>query len=127
MRGFDHVVLPVADLAVARARYQALGFTVAPNGIHPFGTYNCCIFLANGGVLEPLALHDAVLRDNVLREGENEAFVRGHSDYVEQMGAEGFSHLVLQSGDAAADRVSLEMSTIIAGQTQYAHLEQQAL
>ncbi|MEN0088704.1 MAG: VOC family protein [Pseudomonadota bacterium] len=122
MRGFDHVVLPVADLAVARARYQELGFTVAPNGIHPFGTYNCCIFLANGGFLEPLALHDAALRDSVLREGENEAFVRGHSDYVEQMGAEGFSHLVLQSGDAAADRVSFEMSTILAGRTQFARV-----
>ena len=46
-------------LAVARARLAALGFTVAPIGIHPFGTANCCVFLADGTYLEPLAVADA--------------------------------------------------------------------
>ena len=54
----DHVVLPVADLGVARARLTALGFTVAPDGLHPFGTANCCVYLADGTFLEPLAVGD---------------------------------------------------------------------
>ncbi|TIT26271.1 MAG: VOC family protein, partial [Mesorhizobium sp.] len=41
----DHLVLPTASLDVARARLVSLGFVVAPTGIHPFGTENCCVFL----------------------------------------------------------------------------------
>jgi len=41
---------------VARARLTSLGFVVAPTGIHPFGTENCCVFLADGTYLEPLAI-----------------------------------------------------------------------
>jgi hypothetical protein len=44
----DHLVLPTGSLEVARARLAALGFVVAPTGIHPFGTENCCVFLADG-------------------------------------------------------------------------------
>ena len=43
-RVLDHLVLPVIDIDVARSRYQSLGFTVAPDGRHPFGTENCCVF-----------------------------------------------------------------------------------
>ena len=28
-------------------------------GIHPFGTANCCVYLADGTFLEPLAVDDA--------------------------------------------------------------------
>ena len=34
------------SLGVARARLTALGFTVAPDGVHPFGTANCCVYLS---------------------------------------------------------------------------------
>ncbi|TIX38964.1 MAG: VOC family protein, partial [Mesorhizobium sp.] len=54
----DHLVLPTASLDVARARLTLLGFTVAPTGIHPFGTENCCVFLTDGTYLEPLAVAD---------------------------------------------------------------------
>ena len=54
----DHLVLPTASLDVARARLTSLGFVVAPTGIHPFGTENCCVFLADGTYLEPLAVGD---------------------------------------------------------------------
>ena len=31
--------------AVRGRRLTALGFTVAPDGLHPFGTANCCVYL----------------------------------------------------------------------------------
>jgi len=55
-RTIDHIVLPVADINVARERYERLGFTVAPDGKHPFGTENCCVFLEDGTFLEPLGI-----------------------------------------------------------------------
>ena len=55
-RILDHAVLPVESLEVARARFSALGFTVAPDGVHPFGTENACIYLADGTFLEPLGI-----------------------------------------------------------------------
>jgi hypothetical protein len=48
--------LPVEDLDTARARHSALGFTVAADARHPFGTENACVFFADGTYLEPLAL-----------------------------------------------------------------------
>ncbi|NKC02735.1 VOC family protein [Ochrobactrum haematophilum] len=44
-RSVDHLVLPVEQLDEARARLSLLGFTVAPNAQHPFGTANVCSFL----------------------------------------------------------------------------------
>ena len=55
-RQLDHLVLPVFDIDVARQRYSDLGFNVAPDGRHPFGTENCCIFFADGTFLEPLGV-----------------------------------------------------------------------
>ena len=54
-RAIDHLVLPTDSLGVARARLSALGFTVAPDAQHPFGTGNCCVYLQDGTYLEPLA------------------------------------------------------------------------
>ncbi len=100
-RQLDHLVLPVSSLDHARARYETLGFTVAPDGIHPFGTENCCIYLDDATMLEPLAIghretcEAAVLDDNT--------FVRNDQTYRFRRGDEGFSHLVIKSDDAAAD------------------------
>ena len=57
-RGIDHLVLPVHDLAQAMARYVALGFTVTPRAVHPFGTANALIQL-QGCFLELLEVDDA--------------------------------------------------------------------
>ena len=45
--GVDHAVALVRDLDAARARYERLGFTVAPRGIHPpeLGTGNHTVML----------------------------------------------------------------------------------
>ncbi|WP_420731610.1 hypothetical protein [Hwanghaeella sp. 1Z406] len=39
MRLIDLYVLIAVSLDLARERYQRMGFTVTPNGVHPFGTY----------------------------------------------------------------------------------------
>ena len=100
-RALDHVVFPVASLERARERYEALGFTVAPDGRHPFGTENACIHLADGTFIEPLA---------VARREECEAaitaantFVANDHAYRFRRGLEGFSHLVVKSQDAGTD------------------------
>lgn len=100
-RAIDHCVLPTADLETARARLAALGFTVAPDGAHPFGTGNACVYLADGTFLEPLAVVDpeaarvAADSDNVFL-ARDRAFRAAH-------GEEGFSALVMGTTDASAD------------------------
>jgi hypothetical protein len=111
-RSFDHFVLPVASLAEARARFTALGFTVAPDARHPFGTENCCIFLADTTFIEPLAIGDAALCATARAQGN--AFV-GNDARFRDSGALGFSQLVIKSDDAAADDEDYRASNISGG------------
>src|SRR5690348_9960814 len=91
-RSLDHLVLPVPSLATARQRLAELGFTVAPEGVHPFGTANCCVYLADGTFLEPLAVADA--------DAQGEAAIRGNVfaardiAYRFRRGENGFSAVV---------------------------------
>ncbi len=100
-RPLDHLVLPVPTLDLARARLAALGFTVAPQGTHPFGTINACVFFADGTFLEPLAIGDPVTVVNAMHAGN--AFVSGDAAFRVAHGGNGFSALVLGSSDADAD------------------------
>ena len=50
----DHLVLPTVNIAMARERLGRLGFTVAPDARHPFGTENACVFFADKTYLEGL-------------------------------------------------------------------------
>jgi hypothetical protein len=60
IRGIDHVVLVVRDLARASAEHQARGFTVTPGGEHAGGlTHNALIGFQDGSYLELIAFHDA--------------------------------------------------------------------
>lgn len=117
MRGMtlplDHLVLPVADLDVARARLNALGFTVAPNGIHPFGTANCCVYLKGGTFLEPLAIGDRAFADAAARDGN--VFVARDRVFRDRHGEEGFSALVFGTTDAEADDRRFHNRSISAG------------
>ncbi len=101
LRRIDHVVLPVADLEVARARYAALGFVVAPTGIHPFGTINCCVHFADGSFLEPLAIGDEHAVEAAIVDGN--VFVARDRVYRSRIAEEGFSAVVLQTDDAEDD------------------------
>ena len=112
-RALDHLVLPVSSLERARDRYTSLGFTVAPDGVHPFGTENCCIYFANDMFLEPLA---------VRRREDAEAAALAGNTFVQRDGAyrfrrdiEGFSHIVVGSDDAEADHAAFRRAAISAG------------
>ena len=100
-RTIDHLVLPVADVNESRARYEALGFTVAPTGLHPFGTENCCIFFKDGTFLEPLGIAQREICEEKAIKGNT--FVANDQAYRFRQGVEGFSHMVLKSDDAKAD------------------------
>ncbi len=100
-RPIDHLVLPTASLKAARARLAALGFTVAPDGEHPFGTANCCVFLSDGVYLEPLATVSNALAADA-RAASN-VFVARHEAFRFRRGNEGFSAVVFGTDDAAAD------------------------
>lgn len=109
----DHLVLPVASLDDAQQRYRALGFTVAPIGLHPFGTANCCVYLEDGTFLEPLGVADADAVEKAIVE-EN-AFVGGDRVYRTRAAQEGFSAVVLGTTDAKADAAHFAHSDISGG------------
>jgi hypothetical protein len=100
-RSLDHLVLQVPGLETARERLAALGFTVAPDGHHPFGTANCCVFFADGTFLEPLAVADPAMTEATARTGN--VFTRHALEFRDRNGPEGFSALVFGTDDATRD------------------------
>ena len=101
VRGLDHLVLPVPSLAIARQRLEALGFSVNKDGIHPFGTSNCCVFIENGVYLEPLAIHDEAL---AAQHAKKNSFVMLDAQFRANIGNDGLAALSLQTNDSQADR-----------------------
>lgn len=58
LRGIDHLVIAVGDLATATKHYEALGFSVVPGGRHPVGTHNALVAFADGSYLELIAFYE---------------------------------------------------------------------
>ncbi len=112
-RALDHLVLPVRRLDAARSRYIDLGFTVAPEGKHPFGTENACIFFEDGTFLEPLAIAHRETCEAAAMRGNT--FVRNDQAYRFRRGEDGFSHLVLATDDARGDHASYRRANVSAG------------
>ncbi|WP_312417332.1 VOC family protein [Shinella sp.] len=100
-RPIDHLVLPVSDLAIARERLTALGFTVAQDARHPFGTENCCVFLSDGSYLEPLGIANREECEEAAREGN--AFVARDQAFRFRRGLDGFSGIAMATSDARDD------------------------
>ncbi len=100
-RPLDHLVLPTADLEGARRRLDLLGFTVAPNGMHPFGTENACVYFADGTFLEPLAIGQRETAEAATLTGN--VFTARDAAYRFRRGQEGLSAIVVGSEDAKAD------------------------
>jgi hypothetical protein len=100
-RNIDHLVLPVTSLEIARNRLSALGFTVAPDAKHPFGTENCCVFFADGTYLEPLAIAQRETCEAEAIKGNE--FVARDQAFRFRRGNEGFSGLVFATTDADSD------------------------
>ena len=113
-RTIDHLVLPVLKLDIAHARYAALGFNVAPDGQHPFGTENCCIFFADGTFLEPIAIAHRETCEAAALAGNT--FVRNDQTYRFRRGFEGFSHVVLKSEDADRDHAEYRAAGVSGGE-----------
>jgi hypothetical protein len=90
----------VTTLTLARARLTSLGFTVAPDARHTFGTGNCCVFFRNRTYLEPITILDRNRADMAAAEGVT--FVKRLKRFTERQG-EGFAMLALKSDDAEAD------------------------
>lgn len=111
----DHLVLPTQSLDVARTRLISLGFVVAPTGIHPFGTENCCVFLADGTYLEPLAIGAEQAAMKAVADGN--VFVARDRAYRESRGDEGFSAVVLGTDNADADHARYVEAGLSAGDT----------
>lgn len=103
IRLIDHLVLPTTTLTLVRARLTSLGFTVAPDARHSFGTGNCCVFFKNRTYLEPITTLDRNRADMAAAEGI--AFVKRLKRFTERQG-EGFAMVALKSTDAEADHVA---------------------
>lgn len=112
VHAIDHAVLPVTTLTLARSRLTALGFTVAPDARHPFGTGNCCVFFENHSYLEPITIQDRDAADEAAAEGVY--FVRRLKRFTERHG-EGFAMLALSTGDAEGERRRFEDAGVSAG------------
>ena len=110
----DHLVLPTHDLKTAQARLGALGFTVAPQGTHPFGTINCCVYFGGDTFLEPLAIGDPDATRQAADAGN--VFVGRDRAFRARNGDEGFSAVVFGTDDADADHAHYVASGISAGQ-----------
>ena len=99
-RGLDHIVHAVRDLDACAALYERLGFIVGARNRHDWGTHNRVVqlpgfFVEMLTVAEPAKLGgDGIAR---LFGAYNRDFLARH---------EGFSGLLLASGDASADAVA---------------------
>jgi hypothetical protein len=113
-RTIDHLVLPTASLDVARTRLDTLGFTVAPTGVHPFGTINACVYFADRTFLEPLAVGDASQADAAVAAGN--VFVARDRLFRLSHGDEGFSALVFGTADAMSDHAEFRTRGVSAGE-----------
>jgi catechol 2,3-dioxygenase-like lactoylglutathione lyase family enzyme len=59
IKGIDHIVIGVRDLAQASADYGRLGFTVTPGGEHTGGaTHNALVSFADGAYFELIAFRE---------------------------------------------------------------------
>lgn len=100
-RPLDHLVMPVTDIRTARARLSALGFTVAADARHPFGTENACVFFKDKAYLEPLGVASADQCRATARAGNQ--FTARNDAFRFRVGAEGLSAIVMGSENVDAD------------------------
>ena len=96
-RNLDHIVLPVPNLEITRERFMQLGFTVAPDARHSFGSENACIFFENGTFIEPLAIGHRETAEAAIIKGNS--FLRRDMGYRFRNGDDGFSCVVMGEKD----------------------------
>ncbi|RUM05732.1 VOC family protein [Rhizobium chutanense] len=100
----DHVVLPVVNIDLARERLGKLGFTVAADARHPFGTENACVFFADRTYLEPLGVASVAESEASARRGN--VFTARNQAFRFRCGEEGLSAIAFGTSDAGRDHRS---------------------
>jgi hypothetical protein len=113
LRPLDHLVMPVTDIGTARTRLNALGFTVATDARHPFGTENACVFFPDKTFLEPLGIASEAECLDSAKSG-NQFTARNHA-FRFRNGPEGLSAIVMGSDDADGDDAAFRAEGISAG------------
>ena len=113
-RPLDHLVLPVTDIRTARARLTRLGFTVAADARHPFGTENACVFFKDKSYLEPLGVASEEECATAIKAGNQ--FVARNAAFRFRNGPEGLSGIVMGSDDGDGDDAAFRASGISAGE-----------
>ena len=107
-RGLDHIVHAVRDLDAAADLYRRLGFTVGARNKHPWGTHNHIVQLP-GFFIELLTFAEP---DKLGDDGFSKLFAAYNRDFIAR--GQGFSLLILESADAAADEAAFRAATISA-------------
>jgi hypothetical protein len=110
-RGLDHIVHAVRDLDAGADLYRRLGFTVGARNRHPWGTHNHIVQMP-GFFIEVLTMAEP---DKLGDDGFSTLFGGFNRRFIEN--GEGFSLLILESGDAAADARSFAAAKIAASET----------
>lgn len=106
-RRLDHLVICVHDLAKAARDWHALGFTVTPTGVHPFGTSNRLAMFGNN-FLELLAVTDAAAVPPAVPG--HFSFAAHNQDFLRT--GEGMSMLALHSTDSHAEAARFNAAEI---------------
>jgi hypothetical protein len=110
-RGLDHIVHAVRNLDAAADLYRGLGFTVGVRNRHPWGTHNHIVQMP-GFFIELLTFAEP---DKLGDDGFSRLFAAYNRDFIAR--AEGFSLLILDSGDARADETAFRAAGIAASET----------
>ena len=101
VRLIDHFVLVAGNLSDARQHYRRMGFNVAPDGVHPFGTHNANMYFRDGPMIETLSIENPVKYAAAVEAGNT--FVRNDAAFRAAHGDGGLSHVVVTSTDADRD------------------------
>jgi hypothetical protein len=110
-RGLDHIVHAVRNLDMGADLYRRLGFTVGARNRHPWGTHNQILQLP-GFFIEVLTVAEP---DKLGDDGFSTLFGDYNRRFLEKN--EGFSLLILESTDAAADARVFAAAKIAASDT----------
>jgi hypothetical protein len=100
--GIDHPLVLVRDIEAARRSFTALGFTMTPVGLHPWGTSTSLAVLERSA-LELMGVYDESLIDE-LAAGDFRFGRHMHEALAER---EGLALVALHSRDAAADGAAM--------------------
>ena len=105
--GLDHIVHAVRDLDAAAEFYARAGFTVGARNRHAWGTHNRIVQLKNA-YIEILTVAEP---EKIVPHGARSfSFGAFNRDFLASR--EGFSMLILNSSNAAADARSFEATGI---------------